>query len=252
MDAFTVSLILVALGSASLILRDPRALLAGGALQWLGLALAGATTPTGALQFSRGAGVEIVTALICLSVLAVTLRSGLARGAKPGTSRTLRDYGLLALAIVLIGGAGLVLASSVPLTGVASLDIIFYWSALSGAAALALQGTRDAVKLTLGLFSLLNCAVLLVQTLSLTPPGVGLLAIMALSRLGLALAVAYGWNWLLDSFGTLSLDPLFAAPAQATSLELVVSEAPPVEELTALVPVGAEPLDAEPDEEQPE
>jgi hypothetical protein len=243
MNALTISLILVALGSLSLVLRDPRLLLGAGAVQWLGLALASMADAQGDVRFSRGGEIELVTALISIAVLAVTLRSAAGRSGSARTPLTMREYALLALAILLVGAAGLIFASVFPLNGVATLDTAFYWAALSGAAALALQGTRDGVRLALGLFALLNCAVLLIQTLSITPPGAGLIALMALCRLSLALAVAYGWNWLAATYGSLSLDPLFAAPAQPASMELIVSDIPA--ETRALVAAGASSEDDE-------
>jgi len=208
-------------------MRDSRLVLASGAVQWLGLGLAGLVAiPEGTLILTRAGIVELVTALVCVALLAITLLSIPRSKWKEARGPTAVDYLLTGLAIVVGGVGGLILAAQVPLSGLGQIDTAFYWAALSGALALGFEGASSPVKLTMGLFAVLNAAALLVFLLHITAPGPGLLALMSLSRVGFALLLAVLWNWLAASYGRLTLDPLFGKQQAVTSTELMPLSAP--------------------------
>jgi hypothetical protein len=115
--------------------------------------------------------------------------------------------------VVLVGAAiaGLVLARLYPLGGAEGLMVAFYWSLLAGVLVMVLEGARDPVKLAAGLFALLNSVALLLNTLTgaaADPVAVGLLSV---SRIALAVVLAYGWAAIQSTFQVLNLSPLFSA-----------------------------------------
>ena len=115
------------------------------------------------------------------------------------------DY-LLPVAAVLLGGiAGFAFAGLFSLSSMEA-DLAVYWVALAGVLALVLDGGRDPVKSISGLMALFNACTLLLYSLTTTVPGVGLLGLMALARLGLMIVLCYGWLLHLRLFGGFKLD----------------------------------------------
>jgi hypothetical protein len=246
-------LILVALGGAGLvILRGRGATLGALLLQWLGLAWAVTELSAGAdalraartvLGLSRESAVEFVTAAVCGVILAATLRAlvGGGRGSGIGgrgipllrplssnsqhaTRGSRLDEYLLPVAVTLLGGlAGVGFAGLFRLGASAQADLVFYWVALAGALTLVLDGAREPVKVAAGLLALLNATALLVYTLSIAAPGPAVLGLMAVARIALAGAMAYGWALLVLAFGDFSLEPLFTWRDAGPSKAIVVA-----------------------------
>ncbi len=239
----TIGLALIATGSAALVvLRDGRLLIAALAVQWAGMAYVVAEWLAGSAAGMLP--VEVVTALVCLGVMGLTLRSvlrtradqlpGLApdqaaalrrqenpdeeragagagrRALNRSTSR-LADQLWLWLIVVAGGVAGFGLARLYPPGGAEQVEVAFYWLLLSGVLALVVDGARNPVKLAVGLLALLNGAVLLAASISPAPPGPVFMGLMAASRLGLAAALSYSWLVLRLVFVRPDMDTLFNA-----------------------------------------
>jgi hypothetical protein len=239
-------LVLVGLGSAGLVIGRAGAVVLGGLLvQWAGLVLASTFASTRApmgVLLAEGA-----TALACAAVLFLTL-AGLEvnrprRGAVRGVEGGGRGAAMQAAAedlwpvVVLVGAAiaGLVLARLYPLGGAEGLMIAFYWSLLAGVLVMVLEGARDPVKLAAGLFALLNSVALLLNTLTgaaADPVAVGMLSV---SRIALAVVLAYGWAAIQSTFQVLNLSPLFSARDPQPQVIGAEAEAEP-EEIEVLEP----------------
>ena len=219
MTSLFVPLMLVALGSAALvILRHSLAALSALAAQWVGLVWAGAllanTSVPGILGVNVASVVEFVTAVVCIVIFAVSVPRG--RGfTTPEAPRPLADY-LLASAAVLLGGiAGVGFALLFPLGGSEGGvgGLLFYWAVLGSALALVLDGTRNPVKLAAGLLGLLGAVAYLAITVSPTPLTSTFLALASLSRIALATMLAYGSALFVPLFGTFDLNVLFPGAA---------------------------------------
>lgn len=259
------ALALVGLGSAGFVaVRDERAVLGAFLVQWLGLVCASVELDTAGATNVFGLGrvgaVELVTVITCGLVTGLTLRSlraGQGRTQQPRSrakTQALRmtpqvsrlmfhasrlappDY-LLPGAVVLLGGAaGVGFASLFPLATPTS-DLVFYWAAMAGVLTLVLDGARSIFKLTMGLLVLLNALVLLVYGLSIAPPSTALLGLMAASRLGMVVIVAYGW--LLNSrYKNLNLGPLFTIRDDEQLLLLAPQTQPQVQAQTSNIAQG--------------
>lgn len=260
MELSTLTLILVALGSLSLlVLRDPRAVLVGLGVQWFGLItslmpanIVAGGNPVGAVA------IEAVTAVVCLAVLAITVRNlqalklsrlpdlpderrlilqraeSAAHYAPPPWSRegVVGDAWLWAVGL-LVGVAGYGLARIYPLGGPQTGEsgiLAFYWTLLASIMTLVVHGTRDAVKMAAALLALLNAAALALYLLSLTSPGSVSLGLMAAVRVGMCVVLAYSWLLLKVAFLSPNLDlgRLFDGRdgRWATETALAVSEQP--------------------------
>ena len=216
-----VPLLLVAVGSAGLVvLREWRATLAAFAVQWLGTAWAIALLTNTAdaaliLGVTTQSAVEIVTAVVCIAVLIITMRS-IGRETSPNGSglaaqELLADYLLPGAAVLLAGIAGTGFARLFPLGEDPTGDLIFYWLLMSGALTLVLEGARYPLKLTAGLLVLLNAVALLIYTISPAAPTTAILALFSFARLALTTILAYGGLLLVAIFKDFSLDPLFTS-----------------------------------------
>jgi hypothetical protein len=150
---------------------------------------------------------------------------------------------------VLVGVAGYGLARINPL-GVNEGDMLaFFWVALAAILALILDGARSAVKLGLGLLSLLNAAFLLLYITGSAAPPVGVLALAALGRIGAGMLASYLWLALGEWFGSLNLNTLFdrrdgiSPSSESVSLAVVDVHTPAVD---------TNPADAAGSQEDPE
>src|SRR3954452_9231602 len=268
---YLVPIALVALGGAGLgLIRETRAVLALLLVQWLGLAWATAVLGVGepgVLGLNTGSLCELITALTCVAVLA--LKPGF-KAIGRGTSAAEGDaatgaiapagagqsgphpvtYLLAGASVLLAGVAGFALSSAFPLAqggeAGAAANLIFYWTALSGAVALVLEGSRSPVKLTVGLVALLNSANFLINVLSVQAPSPAVLGLMAATRIGLSWALAYGWALLIVQFRDFSLDPLFASKEEWMAGPEGVGEDGPPRQLPGPAPVIAPPSGADP------
>jgi hypothetical protein len=240
-------LVLAAVGGAVLVVArtDSASLLALGVL-WLGL-IAGAAQDPGASSFAlrRGSVVEAITAAASIGVLAITLR-GLRNLKSEEPAGSISQFVLPSATALLAGLAGVGFAALFPL-GETESNLVFYWAMMAGALTLVLDGTRSPVKLAAGLLALLNAACLLVYTLDITPPGPALLGLMAMTRLALAVAMAYGWLLVVDMFGSLNLNPLFTARDGLSTALAVAGRAEPDSDPSPIDSVAPEP-DSQPDE----
>lgn len=251
-----IALALVALGGAGLLLHSSRLALGALAVQWLGLAMASMAGPGGTLQLTRGAAVELATAIVCVVLLSVNLRTAERISTPhPAPVRPVRryapaDYAVPAAVLLLGGIAGVGFASLFPLGENTQVNLVFYWSVIAPAIVIILDGARDPVKAALALLGLLNSAALLVLWLGVTAPATGLLGLLALSRIALALVLGYGWVWLKGAYGELSLEPLFGLRDEELSTALVVVPPPvtdgkPLESLNGTVKEFVEESDLE-------
>lgn len=256
-----IALALVALGGAGLLLHNSRLTLGALAVQWLGLAMAAMAGPGGTLQLTRGAAVELATAIVCVVLLWVTLRTAERTSTPhPAPVRPVRryspaDYAVPAAVLLLGGIAGVGFASLFPLGENTQVNLVFYWSVIAPAIVIILDGARDPVKAALALLGLLNSAALLVLWLGVTAPATGLLGLLAVSRIALALVLGYGWVWLKEAYGELSLEPLFGRRDEELSTALVVVAPPvtdgkPLESLNGTVKESVEERDIEHMEEE--
>ncbi len=241
-------------------LRDPRAVLVGFGVQWFGLILSfmPANIVTGSNLF-RAVATEALTAVICLAVLAMTLRNlqALKLSRLPGLSderrrvlqraesaaqyapssmsreRLIDDAWLWAVGLV-AGIAGYGLARIYPLGAPESGMLAFYWALLAAAMTLVVHGTRDGVKMAAALLALLNATALALHLLSLSAPGSMSLGLMAIVRIGLCVGLAYCWMLLKVTFSSTNLDlgPLFDGRdgRWATETALAVSGQLPTDE----------------------
>jgi hypothetical protein len=239
----TVGLALIATGSAALVvLRDGRLLVAALAVQWAGMAYVVAESLAGSANGMLPA--ETVTALVCLAVMGLTLRSvlrtradqlpgltpdqaaalrrqenpdreragvGAGRRALNRSTSRLADQLWLWLIVIAGGVVGFGLARLYPPGGAEQVEVAFYWLLLSGVLALVVDGARNPVKLAVGLLALLNGAVLLAASISPAPPGPVFMGLMAAGRLGLVATLSYSWLVLRLFFVRPDMDTLFNA-----------------------------------------
>lgn len=228
-----LALVLVGLGSASLlVLRERRLVLAGLGVQWAGLVATFMAVGAG----PGGVAVEAVTAVVCLAVLGLTLRgvrdvrvsqmAGVPDAAKrvlqreeeaaarmPGQfSREGLGEGAWLWAVALVVGvAGYGLARVYPLGASEGAILAFYWAVLSAAMALVVHGTRNGVVMAAGLLSLFNGVGLALELVGAAAPGPVALALVCAGRIGLCVLLAYVWMLLKVTFMSPGLDlgPLF-------------------------------------------
>ena len=251
----------ITIGLATLLLltqRDVRVALGAFFLQWASMGWLVWMSPSPAAS-SLSALVELVTALSTSTVMALTLfrtastddqiyvpggtgvRAGRRSLRLPGSggSRQPQDWILLWGLGTLAGVAGYGLARVNPL-GVSEGDLLaFFWVVLATILMLTLDGSRSAVKLGLGLLSLLNSAFLLLYIAGSAAPSVGVLAIAALARIGAGMLASYLWLAIGERYGTLNLNALFdrreGAAVRSSSMALAVRKAglPPDDSIVA-------------------
>jgi hypothetical protein len=247
--------------------RDGRVALAAFFLQWVGIAWLVWISPSPAAG-SPVATVELVVAASTTVVMGLTVfripqphdrtypPGATAAGRRARRSRSPgtrvwqpQDWILLWGLGLLAGVAGYGLARVNPLDIDEGDLLAFFWVALPAVLVLTIDSARSAVKLGLGLLSLLNSAFLLLYIAGIDVPPVGVLALSALVRIGLAMLLSYVWLAVGSRYETLNLNALFdtregISPA-SSSLAIVElkdrgSEA---EEETAPVPAEDRPED---------
>jgi hypothetical protein len=231
--------------------RSGRVALGAFFLQWVGIGWLVWVSP------SVGAGglvtlVELVAALSTCMVMALTVfRTGQpedmvypvggdvrARGrrgmgvARPGAGQG-QDWILLWGVGALAGVAGYGLARVNPFEVRESDLLAFFWVALAAVLTLTLDGARSAVKLGLGLLSLLNSTFLLMYMAGNVVPPVGVLALGALARIGAGMLFSYIWLAAGARYDTLNLNALFdsrdGVTPGVTSLAIVADDEQAIE-----------------------
>lgn len=242
----TLPLVLIAFGSVALVaLREGRLLVAALLVQWGGLVL----LVLGSMPTARIAWVELAVALACSALLGWTVwtlhnikiedlpgldeshraswllrqerRSWYARESR------LADQALLWVIALAGGVAGFGLARLYPLGGSEEGMLAFYWILLSAVLSLVVHGSRDLVKLGIGLLVLLNAVALLVETMALATLSDVTLGLLGVCRVALALTISYLLVVLKVTFLDADLDDIFDARAGIRTDEM------------ALVAVGA-------------
>ena len=214
-------------GFALLTQRNGRIVLGAFFLQWVGIAWIVWVSPSPGAG-SLGALVELAAAVSTSAVMGLTLfrtaqpddqaypaagavRGRGVRGSRPGRAGAWQpqEWILLWGMGLLVGVAGYGLARINPL-GVDEGDLLaFYWVALAAVLTMVLDGARSAIKLGLGLLSLLNAAFLLIYIAGSDTQPVGVLALAALARLGLGMLFSYAWLAIGTRYDTLNLNALF-------------------------------------------
>lgn len=236
-------LVLIAIGSVALLaLENSRAVVGALLVQWLGIAWSIALLSGGVGGLAL---VEIATALACAGILGVTVWNeqgslfsfnlGVFNRAKHVVEGETQERqgisdALWLWAIVLVGGVagfGLARLSSLGIDETTWLAV--YWVLLSAVLALVVQGTRDMVKLSVGLLALANATTLLFYALNVGSPAPVTVALLSLVRISLATALAYAWLVLKAVSPGLDLSMLFdlrsGTQPLSTALALVTTEA---------------------------
>ncbi|MGA7733292.1 MAG: hypothetical protein WCD37_18680 [Chloroflexia bacterium] len=179
---------------------------AGGLVALVELVAALSTSVVMALTVFRAAQPEDKTYPVAGAVRVRGMRGrGIARsGAGQG-----QDWILLWGVGALAGVAGYGLARVNPLEVKEGDLLAFFWVALAAVLTLTLDGARSAVKLGLGLLSLLNSAFLLMYMAGDVVPPVGVLALGAVARIGVGMLFSYIWLAAGARYETLNLNALF-------------------------------------------
>ncbi len=247
-----LALLLIALGGAGLVaLREARLVLGALLVQWLALAWVAGRLNNG----NNGPGlaavlVELLTALASVAVLFLTVTSvrGLRMDRMEGLTEAQRQLARQAdeadrpskrgsnlseawwpLAIILMSGAaGLGLATVFTLGADEQTMLAFYWTLLSGAMALVLDGSRSPIKLAAGLLALLNGLALLVFALGVSSPGPATLGLLSLGRIATVAVISYAYVVLKVYFLDTNLDTLFnvrsGSQGSSTALTVIANE----------------------------
>ncbi len=232
-------------------LREARLVLGALLVQWLALAWVAAGLNNGNNEpWLAALLVELLTALASIAVLFLTVTSvrgsrvdkmeglteaqrQLARQAGEADGTGARNSNLSEawwpLAIILMAGAaGLGLATVFTLGADERTMLAFYWTLLSGAMALVLDGSRSPIKLAAGLLALLNGVTLLVFALGVSSPGAAMLGLLSLGRIATAAVISYAWIVLKVYFLDTNLDTLFnvrsGSQGSSTALTLIANE----------------------------
>jgi hypothetical protein len=226
----TIPLILIAVGGLVLITQRNRWLVMGALFaQWLGLVWQVWLLPVGKVV----GPVEIVTALGCWGIMGLTVwslerKKDTNRGRLGSDRYAIADQLWLWAIAVVAGVAGFGLARLYPLGGSEQDLTAFYWIMLPALLALVINGSRDFIKLGVGMLTLINAGLFLVYVVGASSPTVGLLGLAALGRLALAAIIGYSWLCIKATYLDLDLNVLFDLRDSKVGLSMALVPMPDV------------------------